>query len=137
MIKKIGIICCLFVTISFSISCLDAKVADTDIKLVTAEEMQSILDLEDVQLVDVRTAKEFEEIRIANAQNIDFNSPTFDADVSKLDKAKPVILYCKGGVRSAKCAEKLKDAGFTKIYELEGGISKWQHSEKLKIERKS
>ena len=107
------------------------------ITLVSTEEMQTLLDLENVQLVDVRTPEEHDKGYLSNSQNIDFNSPTFDADVSKLDKAKPVILYCKGGVRSAKCAKKLKDAGFTKIYELEGGISKWQHSEKLKIERKS
>ena len=99
--------------------------------------MQSILELEDVQLVDVRTPKEHDEERIANSQNIDYNSPTFDEDIAKLDKAKPVILYCKGGTRSAKCAKKLKDAGFQKIYDLEGGISKWKHSDKLKIEVKS
>ena len=137
MFKKLGIIGCLLVLISFTTSCLESKSKDVDVKLVTAEEMQTILELDGVQLIDVRSAKEYDEIRIANAQNIDFNSPTFDADVSKLDKDKPVLLYCKSGNRSAKCAAKLKDAGFTKIYDLEGGISKWQHSEKLKIERKS
>ena len=48
-----------------------------------------------------------------------------------------MILYCKGGHRSAKCAKKLKEAGFEKIYELEGGISKWKHSDKIEIEAKS
>lgn len=123
--------------ISFVTSCVDSKIEDAEVKLVTAEEMQSILELEDVQLVDVRTPREYDEERIANSQNIDYNSPTFDEDIAKLDKAKPVILYCKGGTRSAKCAKKLKDAGFQKIYDLEGGISKWKHSEKLKIEVKS
>ncbi len=136
-IKKIYTICSLLLTISFSTSCLDTKDAATDVKLVTAEEMQSILQMEDVQLVDVRTPQEFDEEHIVNSQNIDFTSPTFDEDISKLDKAKPVILYCKGGNRSAKCAKKLKDAGFEKIYELEGGISKWKHSDKINIEIKS
>lgn len=135
--KKILLICSLLITISFSTSCLENKDIATDVKLVTAEEMQSILELEDVQLVDVRTPKEYNEIRIANSQNIDFNSPTFDEDVTKLDKNKPVILYCKSGRRSAKCAKKLKDAGFEKVYDLEGGISKWKHSDKIKIEAKS
>lgn len=123
--------------LSFSTSCLDSKVENIEVKLVTADEMKSILELEDAQLVDVRTPKEHEEIRISNSQNIDFNSPTFDEDITKLDKDKPVILYCKGGGRSAKCAKKLKDAGFKKIYDLEGGISKWKHSDKLEIEVKS
>ena len=135
--KKVYLVSCLLVLLSFSTSCIDSKGDDTEIKLVTAEEMQTILELEDVQLVDVRSPKEYEEIHIANAQNIDFSSPTFDDDITKLDKAKPVILYCKGGGRSAKCAKKLKSAGFEKIYDLEGGISKWKHSDKIDIEIKS
>ncbi len=117
--------------------CVDKRADASEVKLVTAEEMNSILEMEDVQLVDVRTPKEFEEIHIVNAQNIDFRSPTFDDDIIKLDKSKPVLLYCKSGRRSAKCVEKLKEAGFEKIYELEGGISKWKHTEELQIEEKS
>lgn len=135
--KRLSIISCLLMAISFGTSCVDGKIENAEVKLVTAEEMESILELEDVQLIDVRTPKEHDEERIANSQNIDYNSPTFDEDISKLDKEKPVILYCKGGGRSAKCAKKLKDAGFQKIYDLEGGISKWKHSDKLKIEVKS
>ena len=135
--KRIFIIGCFLLTIGFVLSCVDAKASETEVKLVSDEEMQSILELEDVQLVDVRTKKEYEKEHIVNSQNIDFNSPTFDDDIAKLDKAKPVILYCKGGARSAKCGKKLKEAGFEKVYDLEGGISKWRHSDKLKIEVKS
>ena len=135
--KKLCIISCLFLAIGFCTSCIDGKLDNTEVKLVTAAEMQSILELEDVQLVDVRSSAEHDEMRIANSQNIDFKSPTFDEDIIKLDKEKPVILYCKGGSRSAKCAKKLKDAGFKKIYDLDGGISKWKHSDKIQIEVKS
>ena len=88
--------------------------------------MQTLLELDDVQIVDVRTPEEYKNGFIDNSQNIDFNSPTFDEDISKLDKTKPVILYCKSGGRSAKCSEKLKEAGFVKIYDLEGGITQWK-----------
>ena len=135
--KKIFIIGCLLLTIGFVVSCVEGKTSETEVKLVTDEEMQSILELEDVQLVDVRTKTEYEKEHIVNSQNIDFNSPTFDDDIARLDKAKPVILYCKGGTRSAKCGKKLKEAGFEKVYDLEGGISKWRHSDKLEIEVKS
>jgi len=136
--KKVYTVLSLLLVITMALtSCLDTKDATTDVKLITAEEMQSILELEDVQLVDVRTSQEYEEEHIVNSQNIDFSSPTFDDDIAKLDKGKPVILYCKGGGRSAKCAKKLKDAGFEKVYDLEGGISKWKHSDKIRIEVKS
>ena len=121
--KRILII--LSIALSFSaISCKDESKGE--IKLVTPLEMQTLLESEDVQLVDVRTPEEYKEGFIKNSQNIDFNSPTFDEDISKLDKTKPVILYCKGGGRSAKCAEKLSKAGFIKIYDLEGGITQWK-----------
>lgn len=111
--------------------------SSSEVKLVTADEMRRILELEDVQLVDVRTPGEHQDEHIINSQNIDFRSPTFEADIKRLDKSKPVILYCKSGVRSAKCAEKLKDAGFEKVYDLDGGISKWKHTDKIKIQAKS
>lgn len=135
--KKIVTLLGLMLVLCFTTSCLDTKDATTDVKLVTAEEMQDILELEDVQLIDVRTPEEYSEVHIVNSQNIDFSSPTFDEDITKLDKNKPVILYCRSGGRSAKCAKKLKDAGFEKVYDLEGGISKWRHSDKIKIEAKS
>ena len=102
------------------------------IKDVTVEEMQTLLQMDQVQLVDVRTPEEYSTGFIANAQNIDYFSPTFDEDIKKLDKEKPVIVYCKSGLRSSKCSEKLLKAGFVKIYNLEGGITQWQH-EGLKI----
>lgn len=118
-----------------STSCLESK--KSRVELITAEEMESILEQEDVQIIDVRTPEEYEQMHIVNAQNIDSESPTFDEDIVKLDREKPVILYCKGGTRSAKCAKKMEDAGFEKIYDLEGGLSRWQHSEKLDFQVKS
>ncbi|WP_458629106.1 rhodanese-like domain-containing protein [Winogradskyella sp. PC D3.3] len=135
--KRVFVICCLLLTLGVSTSCLNSVETDSEIKLITADEMQSILELEEVQLIDVRTPKEYDGGFIANAQNIDFMSPTFDDDITKLDKNKPVILYCKSGGRSAKCAKKMKDAGFKKIYDLQGGISKWQHANDIKTEGKS
>lgn len=107
-----------------------------EVKVVSPEEMETLLELDDVQLVDVRTPEEYSEGYIAKSQNIDFRSPTFDEDINELDKEKPVLLYCRSGRRSAQCAQKLIDAGFVKIYDLNGGISKWEH-EGLEIKTKS
>ena len=61
-----------------------------------------------------------------NPQNIDFWDANFDANIKKLDKSKPIIVYCKSGGRSAKCASKLAAKGFEKIYDLKGGFSQWK-----------
>ena len=101
------------------LGCKETK--NDHVKIVTAEEMQSILELEEVQLI------EFSEGFIKDAQNINFYSDTFEEDILELDKTKPVILYCKSGRRSAACSEKLIEAGFVKVYDLEGGITQWKH----------
>ena len=132
--KKSTLIIALFLgTILFSCS---KKNETKEITVVSPEEMQTLLELDDVQLIDVRTEDEHKEGHLENSQNIDFNSPTFNEDINKLDKLKPVILYCQKGGRSAKCAEKLQEAGFIKIYDLQGGFSKWQH-QKLNFKIKS
>ena len=96
-------------------------------KVISPEEMHTLLQLDNVQLVDVRTPEEYNKESIPKSQNINFQSPTFLDEIKNLDKNKPVLLYCASGNRSAKCAKKLLEAGFVKIYDLDGGISKWKH----------
>ncbi|PCI10156.1 MAG: hypothetical protein COB73_03940 [Flavobacteriaceae bacterium] len=80
----------------------------------------------DVQLVDVRTPGEYSEGYIKNAINIDIFGDDFMGKMSKLDKNKPVYVYCKSGHRSGNAAEKLEEAGFTKVYDLDGGFLQWK-----------
>lgn len=77
------------------------------------------------QILDVRTPEEFAGGHIEKAENINWLADDFVANVEKKDKTKPVFVYCKSGGRSKKAAEKLKELGFTTIYELEGGMLKW------------
>ncbi|WP_310378952.1 rhodanese-like domain-containing protein [Flavobacterium sp.] len=77
------------------------------------------------QILDVRTPEEFESEHIDNAINVNWNGTDFDAKANTYDKSKPVFVYCKIGGRSAKAAAKLEELGFTTIYELQGGIMKW------------
>lgn len=76
-------------------------------------------------LLDVRTPGEFGERHLAGALNIDYNGADFDARIEKLDKTQPVYVYCLSGGRSAAAAQTLTDIGFTKVYEMKGGISRW------------
>ena len=96
-------------------------------KIVTQEEMEALLQDKGVQLVDVRTPKEYNEGYIPSAINIDFLSPTFLEDIESLDKERPIVVYCQSGGRSGKCSKKLEEAGFKKIYDLQGGYSKWKY----------
>ncbi|WP_310992707.1 rhodanese-like domain-containing protein [Aequorivita marina] len=87
-----------------------------------------------VQLLDVRTNKEFEEGHLESAVNIDVLEDDFAEKAKTLDKSQPVYLYCRSGNRSQKAAATLKDMGFEKIYDMEGGYLLWS-SEGLKTQK--
>jgi len=87
-----------------------------------------------IQLVDVRTKEEFMTSHLKGAQNICVTDDDFYEKVKTLDKNKPVYVYCKMGGRSANAAKKLKKMGFTKVYDMEGGILLWEEK-KLKTEK--
>lgn len=95
------------------------------VEVISVQEMEEVLRTESVQLIDVRTRKEFASNHIKNAKNIVYQGDDWATQISKLDKDKPVYVYCQKGGRSAKCAALLEEAGFEKIYDLEGGISQW------------
>ncbi|GGC86406.1 thioredoxin [Flavobacterium lutivivi] len=82
----------------------------------------------DAQLIDVRTPEEYNSKHIDNAVNIDINNSNFDTEIAKLDKSKPVFVYCLSGGRSKAAASKMQALGFSKIYELDGGMMKWNAS---------
>ena len=86
---------------------------------------EKIKTTENPQILDVRTPEEFESNHIDNAVNVNWNGDDFAAKVVAYDKSKPVFIYCLSGGRSKKAAAKLNELGFTNIYELEGGIMKW------------
>ena len=78
-----------------------------------------------VQIIDVRTPEEYENQHIDHAKNINWNGNDFEAKANALDKKKPVFVYCMVGGRSKKASEKLVEMGFSKVYDLQGGIMKW------------
>lgn len=88
------------------------------------EDFAKTISKKSTQLVDVRTPQEYEAGHIPGALNIDVRSADFDTQVAKLNKKKPVAVYCRSGVRSRIAASKMAGMGFT-VYNLEKGINGW------------
>ncbi|WP_316636274.1 thioredoxin domain-containing protein [uncultured Flavobacterium sp.] len=106
------------------ISCNEKK--DNSFQEIAPKDFaEKIKTTENPQILDVRTPEEFESEHINNAVNINWNSDDFTTKVAGYNKSKPVFVYCLSGGRSKKAAAKLNELGFTTIYELEGGIMKW------------
>ncbi len=89
---------------------------------------QKIQQTPEAQVLDVRTPEECASGMIAKATQIEYGTDDFEQKLNKLDKKKPVFVYCRSGGRSAKAAEKLKTLGFEKIFDLQGGIKSWTDS---------
>ena len=77
-------------------------------------------------LLDVRTPEEYKSGHLPNATAINFFDADFKEKVNKLDKTKPVYVYCAVGGRSAKALKVLKESGFKTAYNMQGGFNTWQ-----------
>ena len=77
------------------------------------------------QIIDVRTPKEFNAGHLEGAINMHVYDKDFSQRLDKLDKKKPVYVYCKVGGRSAEAVETMTEKGFTTVIELKGGMDAW------------
>lgn len=75
------------------------------------------------RLVDVRSPGEHASGHIPGSTNIPVGDLAGRAEELG-DKARPVVVYCASGVRSASAARILKRAGFTSVHDL-GSIARW------------
>jgi rhodanese-related sulfurtransferase/glutaredoxin len=83
----------------------------------------------ETQLLDVRTIEEYNNGHLPNALQANWNNENeFIARTKVLDKNKTVLVYCLSGVRSNSAMEWLYSKGFTKVYNLQGGINKWKQA---------
>lgn len=78
-----------------------------------------------IQLVDVRTAEEFNAGTIGHAKNIDYLSSEFIEGLNVLNKDEPVYIFCRSGNRSQKARQIMLEHGFTQVYDLDGGYNAW------------
>jgi len=92
-------------------------------KEITVKELKRKLDKqEDFQLIDVREEFEYE-VSNLNGENIPLDGLLLE--VEKIATDKPVIIHCRSGARSAAAVMQLEAQGFTKLYNLKGGIVAW------------
>lgn len=91
---------------------------------IDAAELRSLLEAEQApQLVDVRTAGEVAGGTIGGALHIELSS--LPSRLSELDGDAPIVLICHSGARSAQACAYLAQRGFSRPFNLAGGISGW------------
>jgi adenylyltransferase/sulfurtransferase len=92
---------------------------------ISVQQLKRRLDLrEDLQLVDVRDPHEYELCRLRHAVHIPLDQ--LPSSHGRIERTKPVVVYCHHGIRSAVAVAYLSDThGFRNLYNLEGGIHAW------------
>ena len=73
-------------------------------------------------LIDTREAAEFDVSHLADARRVE---PGSDPATLHLPKDHPVVTYCSVGYRSANFAQRLRQAGYTHVQNLEGSLFQW------------
>jgi rhodanese-related sulfurtransferase len=91
---------------------------------VSRDEAQKLIE-EGAQLFDVRADHEWETGRIAGATHLPLAELAERA--GEIDKERPVVVYCRGGNRSAMAAAALVDAGYDAA-KLTEGIVGWSEA---------
>ena len=85
------------------------KVEASEIEMISPEEMLDRMEKDDIQVLDVRSAREFDDAHLFKAKNIlinEYNDNVLYFD--NLDKDKPVVIYGKNKENTKKAIEILK-----------------------------
>ena len=94
---------------------------------ISQEEAKSMMDTQDVIILDVREQNEFDAGHIPGALLLPvgvISVETAAAVIPELDSV--VLVYCRSGNRSKTASSALAELGYTNIYEF-GGINTWPY----------
>ncbi len=90
---------------------------------INPKKWNKIISDENTTLIDARKPFEYEVGTFKNSINPDINNfREFPKFLKKLNKNKPVAMFCTGGIRCEKASVFLEKRGFKNVYQLKGGI---------------
>jgi len=95
------------------------------VKQLSAPELKSMLDRQEISLFDVRPEDERAVASIAVARPLDAAGQAY---LLGLDRGTPIAFHCHHGIRSQEAAQQLLGEGFRSVYNLKGGIEAWSQS---------
>tara|TARA_B100001113_G_C21115970_1_gene625348 strand:- start:296 stop:1000 length:705 start_codon:yes stop_codon:yes gene_type:complete len=95
------------------------------IENINASQFETLIKNQDGIILDVRTSEEFYSGHISDATNLDYYKNDFEEKLNIMRKDIPIYVYCRSGGRSKKAAGYMKNLGFSKVYNLIGGIGAW------------
>ena len=102
--------------------------ANRGLQVSTSAAIRLINNNSDALIIDIRTAAEYLAGHIKGAKNVPLKGLVSDVEKFSDYKNKPVLIYCNSGNTVARALKILKNAGYQKINNLEGGIAAWKEA---------
>jgi sulfur-carrier protein adenylyltransferase/sulfurtransferase len=96
-----------------------------EIKEITSEELNQQINQGKITVIDIRENEELRTGHLPNAIFIPRGFLELRIESTAPERDQALCLYCGGGNRSALAARSLQELGYSKVYSLEGGISRW------------
>ena len=104
--------------------CITQTTSQTGYTDLTAQEAKQLIDTTpDIIILDVSPA--YDNGHLPGAVNYYVGDGSLDRAIPSLDKTKTYLVYCHVDSAAISGAQKLVDAGFTKVYRLEGNYQAW------------
>ncbi len=137
--RRLAIISCVALAVTSLLiagcggGCVNCGNIDTTRQDVSAAQVQMMIgDGNPLQIVDVRTAGEYATGIISGAVNIPVDQIKGPAEeLAALDKKVRTVVYCASGNRSVVGSQALLSLGFTRVFNLLGGIEGWPGATEL------
>jgi sulfur-carrier protein adenylyltransferase/sulfurtransferase len=96
-----------------------------EIKEITPEELNQQVNQGNITVIDIRENEELSAGHLPSAIFIPRGFLELRIEATAPERDQAICLYCGGGNRSALAARSLQELGYTKVFSLEGGISRW------------
>jgi len=126
MLLTFSIFAFMFALASCTVDTEEEADKKVDYKKITAEEAKTLMEKEEVIILDVRTEEEFADIRIEGAVLIPDYEIEALAEEMLPDKDATILVYCRTGRRSEEASRSLINMGYTRVYDF-GGIVDWEY----------
>jgi rhodanese-related sulfurtransferase len=102
----------------------------SDPKTISVNRLAELTSKGHVDIVDVRTPMEYQEVHVETARNVPLDTLDVDALMKHRNgqSEEPLYVICRSGSRSDKACRKIVDAGYTNVVSVEGGTKAWDEA---------
>lgn len=104
------------------------KMAESSVPVIQSEQANSLLvSGKNILFLDAREKNEFDVSHIKNSIFVGYDDFNLSS-LKDIPKNQMIVIYCSVGYRSGKIGSQLREAGYTAVFNLYGGIFDWANN---------